>query len=138
MRVSYTPPTAEQFELILKKKKSIGGGLNDIQTFNSPVYYQQGGGLFSFIGNVIRRSLPILKQIFLPAAADMGRDIVHDYAQGITPKNSIKKRGPEHVRKIVKKFVGGKKKNIKKTKRKSKGRVLKTRQSPCSRSILFK
>lgn len=137
MRVTYTPPTAAQFDAIFKLNKSVGAGLGDIRTFNSPVYYQQGGGLFSFIGNVIRKSLPFLKHILLPAAADVGRDMVHDYSNGISPKTSIKRRGVGLIKNIAKRAMGGGRKR-KRGKVKFQHRKLKTIQSPCSRAPIFK
>ena len=116
MRVAYIAPGVKEFDTILKKP--VRGG--SIQTFNSPIYYQRGGGIFSFLGNMVRRSLPILRRIFLPAAADFGRDVAYDYSSGMSPKAAVRKRAPELMGKMVSRVTGG-------------GRIAKTTKAPCGR-----
>ena len=82
MRVVYVQPSYKHYELLFAKLEKIrGGSLHDIEYFKSPIVYQRGSGFFSSLAGVVRRVLPFLRGTVLPAAADMARNIAHDYSE---------------------------------------------------------
>ena len=57
----------------------------------------------------MRRVLPFLRGTVLPAAADMARNIAHEYSEGKDMGESTEKHGVETLRKVVNEaIVGGK------------------------------
>jgi hypothetical protein len=120
MRVGYVYPTPDEFLILFSKADKIrGGNLSDIQTFQSPVYFQRGSGIFSVISGLVRRTLPFLRRVILPAVANMGRDMALDFAEKRDMKKSVKERGIIAVKRIGEKIIrGGVKKRRKNRKKK--------------------
>ena len=112
MRVAYVTPSYKDYELLFAKREKIrGGSLHDIDYFKSPIIYQRGSGFFSTLAGLVRRTMPFLRGTVLPAAADMARNIAHDYSERRDMSESTKKHGIETLRNVVKKaIVGGKRK----------------------------
>ena len=110
MRVAYVSPSYKDYELLFAKRVKIrGGSLHDIDYFKIPIIYQRGSGFFSTLAGIVRRTLPFLRGTELPAAADMARNIAHDYSECRDMRESTKKYGIEALRNFVKKaIVGGK------------------------------
>ena len=109
MRVSYTPPGVNQFDIIFKPQSiSIsGGGLNDIKVFKP---YYRGGSLFGILGSIIKRSLPFLKNFILPEAGNFVKNIANDMNNNIPLRKNIKRnfiRSASNVGKTI--IQGGKK-----------------------------
>lgn len=120
MRVAYITPSSRDFEILFARHKKIRGGTIDvIKQINGPLYYQRGSGFLSFISNVIKRTIPFIRGVILPRAADLGRDLIHDYANKRNMRESAKTHGISALRDVGKKIVaGGIRKRKSKTKKK--------------------
>jgi hypothetical protein len=122
MRVTYVEPSVEEFSRLFDSNIiRHGGGLADIATFNSPVYYQRGSGFFSILSSIAKRSIPFLKRVLLPSVADMSANIVKDYGKGIPLKKALRNRGIESLKRVGKKIMKGGKRLRKSNKKKAKG-----------------
>ena len=125
MRVQYTYPTAEDFlRLFSEGRHTIktydhrGGGVGDIHTFESPLYYQRGSGIFSVIASLAKQTIPFLRNLFLPSVTDFANTVAQDYSKGTDFKTAFKNRGMESLGKLVNRRGGGRgKKQIAKPKR---------------------
>ena len=115
MRVVYVQPSYKHYELLFAKREKIrGGSLQDIDSFKSPIIYQRGSGFFSTLAGLVRRVLPFLRGTVLPAAADMARNIAHEYSEGKNVGESTKKHGIETLKNVVKKTnIDGKRRKTK-------------------------
>lgn len=138
MRSRYIPPSASQFAYLFssngENKKIRGGSLDNIKTFQSPVYYQKGSGFISVLSNIFRRSVPFLKSIFLPSLADYGRDVANDYSRGVPLKKAAKSNALDAVKKLGSRIINGGRKKRKRKNKRIKSKVVKSLKK-CSKKI---
>jgi hypothetical protein len=131
MRSIYQAPDAKHFDILFNNGHTVqhGGSIDDIRIFNSSVYGQRGGSLFSFLGSLIRKSIPFMKNLLLPAAGDMTRGIAHDIANGRGFKESARRHGIDALRNVGRRIVrGGAKKGVRGKKKKGKKGLKKTKR----------
>ena len=88
---------------------SAGHGLHDINIFRRRKRVSQGDG---FLANVLAkygpRIFPFLKRYILPAAKQMGSDVLSDMSSGrSTLKKSLKKRGLQSLGNVTRKVMTG-------------------------------
>ena len=88
---------------------SAGHGLHDINIFRRRKRVSQGDG---FLGNVLSKYgpkiFPFLKKYILPAAKQMGSDVLSDMSSGrSTLKKSLKKRGLQSLGNVTRKVMTG-------------------------------
>ena len=86
-----------------------GHGIHDINIFRRRKRVSQGDG---FLGNVLSKYgpkiFPFLKKYILPAAKQMGSDILSDMSSGrSTLKKSLKKRGLQSLGNVTRKVMTG-------------------------------
>ena len=86
-----------------------GHGIHDINIFRRRKRVSQGDG---FLGNVLTKYgpkiFPFLKKYILPAAKQMGSDILSDMSSGrSTLKKSLKKRGLQSLGNVTRKVMTG-------------------------------
>jgi hypothetical protein len=115
MRVIYIAPRTEDFSVLFTKPAYRGGGSDEIQAFNSPVFYQRGSGLFSVIGSLLRRSIPFLRSVFLPTVADVGRNIAKKYSEGMSFREAAKQEAMTGAKDLGARVLKGGRKRRKKT-----------------------
>lgn len=122
MRSIYHAPDAKHFDLLFIDSHTVqhGGSADDIRIFNSSLYGQRGGGLFTFLGSLFRKSIPFMKNLILPAAGDMTRGIAHDIANGNSFKSSLRRQGMDALRTVGRRIVRGGSKKGKGKKNKTK------------------
>ena len=80
-----------------------GGGLSDINIYKSTRLYQRGGGIFSFLGRIIRGSIPILRNLLLPEVPNFFSNVRHDVNSGININESLKKQGIKSMKNVSEK-----------------------------------
>ena len=122
MRTAFLIPSKNEFitlfedPLVLKR----GGALSDITTFQSPILYQKGAGLFSFLKGIGKRVIPFIIKNVVPEALDMGKGVFDDVTSGqVKLKDSLKNRGMRAVRGVARRATtrgGGRIKKRKKRK----------------------
>ena len=88
---------------------SAGHGLHDINIFRRRKRVSQGDG---FLANVLSKYgpkiFPFLKRYILPAAKQMGSDVLSDMSSGrSTLKKSLKKRGLQSLGNVTRKVMTG-------------------------------
>lgn len=101
MYAPYIPPSDNDFDLIFTPSIR-GGGLSDINYYTAPRIYQRGGSFLSILGRVIRGSIPILKNLFLPEIPRFISNIKHDVNSGVNFGQSLKSHGVESIKNISK------------------------------------
>ena len=127
MRGSYHTPTVEEFEYLFAPANR-GGSLRDIKIYKTPVAYQKGGSLFSFLGKLVRGSIPFLKSIILPEVGNFVSNVASNVNADNNIRQCLKKEGLKSLSNVGKRIInrgGGirkkssksKKKNTKKKKR---------------------
>ena len=114
MRVNYPYPSVGDFDRFLNPLLVRGSGLDDIR-----VYRQKGAGLFSFLGRVVRNSIPFLKKFILPEVGNLAKNVTTDISEGKTLRQSLRKHAINSVKNVGKRVVGGSKmrKVVKKVKK---------------------
>jgi len=129
----YISPSQNDFDNIFSPPMR-GGGMSDINIYRSPRAFQRGGGLFSFLGRIIRGSIPILRNLLLPEIPRLISNVRDDVNSGINLRESIKNQGVKSIKNISKKTydklrgAGRKKKTVKRNKsRKKNVRKVKTK-----------
>jgi len=95
MRTPFIPPEADHYMILFQEPRllSRGGGLDDIQTFKSPVIYQRGAGILSILGGIARKAIPFIVRNVLPPALNMGSRVLDDVSSG---KKKIRESLREH------------------------------------------
>jgi hypothetical protein len=118
--VQYQYPSSEDFLRLfsdghnnVKTYDYRGGGIGDIRTFESPLYYQRGSGIFSVIASIARRTIPFLRNLFLPTVSDFANTVAQDYSKGTDFKTALKNRGMESIGKLMNRRQGGGKRIVK-------------------------
>ena len=122
VRVSYISPSTEQFALIFSIGGTVsrGGGVGDIRNFHSDVHYQKGSGIFSFLGNIARKSIPFLTNYIFPEVGNLVKNVVNDVSMGVPVKTAVKRHGVKALKNTGRRVIGSgkqKKKKIKKRRR---------------------
>lgn len=117
MRGSLIIPSQSEFLVLFQGPRTLkrGGALSDISTYQSPVFYQRGSGIFSLLRGIGRRVLPFLVKNVLPEALDMGRGVVADISSGkANMRQSLKARGITAAKGVARRVAGGRVKRKKK------------------------
>ena len=113
MRVPAPILDEKEFLRLVKKNPvfltSAGHGLHDINIFRRRKRVSQGDG---FLANVLAkvgpRIFPFLKRYILPAAKQMGSDVLSDMSSGrSTLRKSLKKRGLQSLGNVTRKVMTG-------------------------------
>ena len=140
MRRSFIIPSRDEFITLFDDPLVLnrGGALSDIATFQSPVLYQKGSGLFSFLKGIGRRAIPFIIKNVVPEALDMGKGIFDDVTSGQAKlKESLKNRGIRAVRGVARRATtrggGGRVKKKKKNPKKKR----KQRREKCYKKDVF-
>ena len=131
MRTAFLIPSKNEFitlfedPLVLKR----GGALSDITTFQSPILYQKGAGLFSFLKGIGKRVIPFIIKNVVPEALDMGKRIFDDVTSGqVKLRDSLKNRRLRAVRRVARRATtrgGGRIKKMKKKRKQRRERCYK-------------
>jgi len=135
----YTPPSERDFDQLFTPPVR-GGGMSDINIYRAPRMYQRGGSLFSFLGRIIRGTIPILKNFLLPEIPNLISNVRGDVNSGVNITQSMKKHGRGLVknvsRNVYNKLRGGG--NIKKRGRKvrRKSKVSEKKNTKVGKNIL--
>ena len=132
MRVTYSPPSIREFDILLKDDDSAiaprGGALSDISVYvpESP----RGGSIFGMLARLAKSVAPLIMRTVVPEGINFAKNVLDDVSSGQRVKQSLKRRGFESLGRVGKRIVRGgskkgkKKKNKKRrTKAKSGGRV---------------
>ena len=86
MRVAFIPPSENEFKhLFLSIPLRKGGGIEDINIFQSSVGYRKGSGILSFISGIAKKVLSFLVRAAKPTVKEFGSSIVTDMMEGNTP-----------------------------------------------------
>ena len=103
------PSTQEYLALFVQPRiLKRGGGQSDISTFQSPIFYQKGAGLFSFLKGIGRRAIPFILKNVVPEAIDLGKAVLDDVASGnVKLKDSLKTRGVKALKGVARRTAGG-------------------------------
>ena len=142
MRISFFPPTPDQFKSLFQhtgsyrnnnnniRGKITGAGLSDISIF-TPSYRggrRRGGGIFS---NIAKTILPFLFKSLKPAVQHFGKNVYRDVI--VNKKNirqSLKNRGKESLKHAGKRLISSVAKGgggVKKKKEEKRGHPLSPR-----------
>jgi len=137
MRATLITPSKDEYLALFENPRILkrGGALSDITTFQSPVLYQKGAGLFSFLRGIGRRAIPFIMKNVVPEALDMGKGILDDVATGRDNfKQSLKQRGLSALKGVGRRATTTKGAGrIKKKKKKTR----KPRRSKCYKTDVF-
>ena len=68
MRTALMTPSKEIFLILFVDLQLLkrGEALSDITTFESPILYRKGAGIFSFVKGIGRRAMPFIMKILYP------------------------------------------------------------------------
>ena len=121
----------EKEYLKLFSNNYLGGGVEDIKLYSERDNYQnlfrnshkRGGGFFSFLSSIAKKSLPFIKKYIFPEAVNLGTSLLEqsNTPEGVTKKN-LKDLSKQSLKNIGKKLInsggfkrrGYRKKNSKK------------------------
>ena len=106
MRVSYTAPDVNQFDIVFKPYNASfsGAGLNDIKVFKP---YYRGGSLFGILGSLVKRSIPFLKNFIFPEAGNFVRNMANDMHGDIPFKTNIKRNLIRSAKNVGRNLIQG-------------------------------
>ena len=109
MRVTFTPPTENEFkQLFLSSPLKKGGGLEDINIFQPRgITHRRGSGIFSLLTGVAKKVLPFLMKAAKPAAKEFGSSVVRDVLKKKSLRQSLKKNGIKALKKTGMRLVRG-------------------------------
>ena len=106
------------------KDTEIGGSISDIVLYhkeNSNNYLRRGGGFWSFIGKLAKKSLPFINKFILPEAINIGQSLLEKHqTKGKISKDDLSDISKDTVKRIVKKVVSGSGKRKKQKKKRLK------------------
>ena len=128
MRISFIPPSEDEFKLLFTSTPlHKGGGIDDISIFQPKQTFlmqrsRRGGGILSFL---TRRVLPFIFKAAKPSAKTFVSSVVKDVMEGKTPiKKSIKRHGIKALKDTGLKLISGSGRIQKKKRGKKKGRLI--------------
>jgi len=104
MRTALVTPSKDSFLILIDDPHLLkrGGALSDITTFQSPILYQKGAGLFSFLKGIGRRAMPFIMKNVAPKAFDMGKGVLDDVTSGkVKLRDFLKSRGIKAFRGVA-------------------------------------
>lgn len=98
MRVSFIPPSEEEFrKLFQSHPMRKGGGLDDISVFYPG--RRRGGSILSAMSGIARRVIPFLFRAVKPSVKEFGRGVLTDMITNERPlKESLKNHGIRAVK----------------------------------------
>ena len=93
-----------------------GGSISDIILYHKDLktnnYLRRGGGFWSFLGNLARKSLPFINKFILPEAVNIGQTLLEKQQQkGSISKKDFSDISRDSVKRVVKKVITGSGKN---------------------------
>ena len=138
MPYSFSPPSADEFDILFLGSTGRGGGLGDIKIFHPVQRSRRGGGLFTFLGGLARKAAPFLFRNVAPEVVKMGKNVLSDIVQGKNFRGSLKSRGVEAIKGVGKRVTGGgvkRRQILSKKKKKHKKRQLKKKK--CYKNDIF-
>ena len=120
MRVTFSPPSVREFDILFKDEdsalKSRGGSLSDINVYVPQT--PRGGSIFGLLAKVAKTVAPILVRTILPEGINFANNVMRDVSSGKKVKQSLKRRGLQSLGRVGKKIVrGGSKKKRKRVKK---------------------
>lgn len=125
MRVTYSPPSIREFDILFKDDDSVitsrGGALSDINVYvpDSP----RGGSIFGVLARLAKSVAPMIMRTVIPEGVNFARNVIDDVSSGRKVKQTLKKRGLESLGRVGKKIIrGGSKRKSVKNKTKRRGR----------------
>ena len=121
---NYQDLSLDNYYTYFTKSTENGGSISDIILYHKDLrtnnYLRRGGGFWSFLGNLAKKSLPFIKNIILPEALNIGQSLLEtQQKKGKISKQDFSDISKDTVKRVVKKVITGsgkKKKIIKKTK----------------------
>lgn len=117
MRVTFIPPTEEEFKTLFQSTPlRRGGGLEDISIFYPG--RRRGGSILSTLSGLARKVLPFLFKAVTPSAKEFGKRVITDMVTKERPlKESLKKHGIEAAKSTGLRILNGSGKIRKREKR---------------------
>ena len=122
---NYQDLSLDDYHAYFTKSIQNGGSISDIILYHKDLrtnnYLRRGGGFWSFLGNLAKKSLPFIKNIILPEAINIGQTLLEtQQKKGKISKQDFSDISKDSVKRVVKKVITGsgkKKKIIKKNQR---------------------
>ena len=119
---NYQDLSLDNYYTYFTKSTENGGSISDIILYHKDLrtnnYLRRGGGFWSFLGNLAKKSLPFIKNIILPEALNIGQSLLEtQQKKGKISKQDFSDISKDTVKRVVKKVITGsgkKKKNLKK------------------------
>ena len=89
-----------------------GGSISDIILYHKDLktnnYLRRGGGFWSFLGNLARKSLPFINKFILPEAVNIGQSLLEKQQQkGSISKKDFSDVSKDSIKRVVKKVITG-------------------------------
>ena len=109
-RVTHTLPTENDFLMLFANPVLLktGGGLNDINSFKSPIYYQKGSGLLSWIKGIAKKNIPFALKYVMPEALAFGQSVLNDLERDNgSLKTTLKRRGLQSLTNVGRRVAKG-------------------------------
>ena len=104
----------EKEYLRLFSNNYLGGGVEDIKLYTEKENYQnlfrntnkKGGGVFSFLSSIAKKSLPFIKKYIFPEAINLSTSLLEqsNTPEGVTKKN-LKELSKQSFKNIGKKII---------------------------------
>ena len=104
MRTDLMTPSKDEFLILFEDPHLLkrGGALSDITPFQSPILYQKGAGLFSFLKGISMRAMPFIMKSVAPEAFDMRKGVLDDVtSEKVKLRDSLKSRGIKALREVT-------------------------------------
>ena len=77
---NYQDLSLDNYHAYFTKSIQNGGSISDIILYHKDLrtnnYLRRGGGFWSFLGNLAKKSLPFIKNIILPEAINIGQTLL--------------------------------------------------------------
>lgn len=103
MRTSLIIPSKEEFLSLFEDPHILkrGGSLSGISTFQSPIVYQKGAGLFSLLKGIGKRAFPFIMKNIVPEAMNMGTRVIDDVTRGRKIKDALRQHGIQALKGVA-------------------------------------
>ena len=112
------------------KDTDIGGSISDIILYHKDLktnnYLRRGGGFWSYVGQLAKRSLPFIHKYLLPEALNVGQTLIEKHqSKGRISKKDLSDISKDTLKRVVKNVVlgSGRKNKQKRNIRKSKSKI---------------
>lgn len=108
----YNDLSLDEYYNYFTKDTEFGGSISDIILYHnnskSNNYLRRGGGFWSYVGQLAKKTLPFINKFLLPEAINVGQSLLEKHqSKGKISKEDLSNISKDSVKRIVKKVISG-------------------------------